>query len=600
MGTLCRPPKITVSHVSHPSPRSPPTVKYSDDVVDTENVSGPTRGASEEAARSWVASPALARSLRIAIFMAPLGAAWLVVGVVGPDLYRPAGGLGLVAWLAQAAPLTITAAMLTDRWASRLLPLVTLLGMSLTFPDQAPSRFGVALRTGTAKQRQARLAELREAGLDPDEATAATQAIELVSLLGNHERLTRGHTERVRAYTELIAVEMGIGEEDRSKLAWAALLHDIGKLTVPAAILNKTEKLTDEEWEILKSHPSAGEAFIAPLAEGLGEWTLATSEHHERWDGGGYPRGLAGHAISRAGRIVAVADAYDVITSKRSYKDPMTPEAARRELVACAGTQFDPAVVKAMIKVSIGKRRTSTPWAWLMGLPGASGLASGVSAVPAVAVASLVGLGGALTSATSVEAAPRAEPMSVSDIADSSADSSAGPAARNGGRPAGLSDGAVGSSTTTSAGTPLTTTSAVAGSGSSGPTIPTFGSNTTIPPLPTTTIVVVPPPLPTTSVPPTTMPPVGPTPLPDLAIVSFGNNKDIDVLANDLPGSSPLVTTSLRVVSGPRRGSVSVVNGMIRYSSGGSIIGVDTLTYEVCDRSELCATAVLTITTVLG
>ena len=143
---------------------------------------------------------------------------------------------------------------------------------------------------------------------------------------------------------------------DRDRLQWACLLHDIGKLAVPAHILSKAGRPDDEEWAILKRHPAVGGEIVDSLAPWLGEWGRAASEHHERWDGKGYPRALAGEQISLAGRIVAVADAYDVITSTRSYKKPMSAEAARRELVRCAGTQFDPTVVRAFLNVSLGRR----------------------------------------------------------------------------------------------------------------------------------------------------------------------------------------------------------------------------------------------------
>ena len=193
-------------------------------------MNGPTRGATECSDRSWVANPWLARALRVILFLVPLVAGWLVVRFAGPSLARPEGTIGAVVWFAQAIVLATAVAYLVERSTRRFLPLVALLGISLTFPDQAPSRFALALRTGTVRQLQGRIDEMNQTGLSSEVQTAAAQAIEMVSLLGRHERFTRGHTERVRAYTDLIAVEMGIGAADREKLAWAALLHDIGKL----------------------------------------------------------------------------------------------------------------------------------------------------------------------------------------------------------------------------------------------------------------------------------------------------------------------------------------------------------------------------------
>ncbi len=597
------------------------------EATEGRRMSGPTQGATENAKGSWAASPRLARLVRIGIFLAPLISAWLMIHLVGSVLYQPSGRGGLALWLIQAAAITISTALLTERWVSRFLPLATILGLSLTFPDQAPSRFGVALRAGTVKQLQARIAEMNDSGLDGDEAVAARQAIELVMLLGRHERLTRGHTERVRAYTDLIGVEMGLNEHDRSKLSWAALLHDIGKLTVPAEILNKDGRPTDEEWAILRNHPAAGEAYLEPLADWLGDWRFATSQHHERWDGKGYPRGLAGEEISLAGRIVAAADAYDVITSKRSYKAPMSSEAARRELVACAGSQFDPAVVRALLAVSMGKRRSTSMLAWLMQLPGASNVVGGVSALPTAALASVVGLGSVLSTAPVLDPAPPSELAFVSEMAlDPSpvVGASTSPGAVDLANALEVDDGsgtdlastAVADSSSEgrspSGPTPTTaspTTSAPTIPGGSAPTVPlptlTLPSfATTLPslPIPTTTIPTTT--APTTTAPTTTTttttPGVGPTALADVAIAALGSSTNINVLANDLPGSSPLDVATLRIVSGPSRGSAVVSNGQIRYTGPNLLIGVTSLTYEICDTSARCSQATVVITILLA
>ena len=122
--------------------------------------------------------------------------------------------------------------------------------------------------------------------------------------------------------------------------------------------------------EIVKTHPAAGARIAAPLAGWLGEAFRAIEEHHERWDGAGYPRGLAGNEIAFGARIVAVADAFDVMTAARSYKPPNPPSWARAELVRCAGSQFDPAIVRAFVNLSIGRLRwTIGPLSWLAQLP---------------------------------------------------------------------------------------------------------------------------------------------------------------------------------------------------------------------------------------
>ncbi|MCA9506779.1 MAG: HD domain-containing protein, partial [Myxococcales bacterium] len=162
--------------------------------------------------------------------------------------------------------------------------------------------------------------------------------------------------ERVRAFAELIATETGFTGDELNRLRWAAVLHDVGKLTIPTEILNKAGRLDRDEFEIVKTHPMAGRTLVAPLLAWLGPAANAVWEHHERYDGRGYPQGLSGAGISLAARIVSVADSYDVMTSARSYKVPMAPEKARAELAACAGEQFDPAVVRAFLALTLGRR----------------------------------------------------------------------------------------------------------------------------------------------------------------------------------------------------------------------------------------------------
>ncbi len=352
---------------------------------------GPTIGASESIDRSWQASRAWARVVGVFVFVAPLAAAWIAVALVRDAFFRPAGVLGIIVWVIQAVAVAWVVAAIVERLARGLLPLQVLLGMSLTFPDHAPSRFKVALRSGTLRKLKSRIPDISDRGTASVQQ-AAEHAVELVTMLGKHERLTRGHTERVRAYSDLIGVELGLSEEDRNKLSWSAMLHDIGKLAVPAEILNKDSRPTGSEWEILASHPSQGLELLAPLQDWLGDWLLATSEHHERWDGAGYPNGLAGLDISLAGRIVAVADAYDVITSHRSYKKPMSIDAARSELVECAGTQFDPAIVRAMLTASKSDRTGIARLAGLLETRTISQAVSSISTAPAAVAASLIAI----------------------------------------------------------------------------------------------------------------------------------------------------------------------------------------------------------------
>jgi len=286
-----------------------------------------------------------------------------------------------------------------DRAARRLLPLAALLRLCLVFPDHAPSRFSVAFKAGTTRNLKEKLARATEQGLVDEPARAAERILVLVAAMNIHHRGTRGHSERVRAFNDLIAEELRLPEADRDRLRWAALLHDVGKLEVPVRILDKPGKPTEAEWDTLRRHPEDGARIVAPLRGWLGPWAAAIEEHHERWDGAGYPRGLAGQEIGLAARIVAVADVFEVMTAPRAYRRPVNAEAARAELARCAGSQLDPAVVRAFLNVSLGKLRVAMgPLSWLAQLPFVGALprlegvaAAGRAAATAAGVATGVG-----------------------------------------------------------------------------------------------------------------------------------------------------------------------------------------------------------------
>ena len=252
----------------------------------------------------------------------------------------------------------------------RLLPLAALYKVSLLFPDHAPSRFRTAMRTNTVGSLEERIAQARAGGQEATPVEAAEQLLGFVAELNVHDRLTRGHSERVRAYAQMIGQELRLGKRQVDLLNWAALLHDVGKLRVPSEILTSTGRPTDEEWEILRDHPLFGEELVAPLRSWLGEWADAVGDHHEHWDGTGYPRGKTGSEIALAGRIVAVADVYDVITSARSYKPAFSAAEGRDEIARCAGTQFDPRIVRAFLSIGLGRLRLAMgPLSWLAHAP---------------------------------------------------------------------------------------------------------------------------------------------------------------------------------------------------------------------------------------
>ncbi len=171
----------------------------------------------------------------------------------------------------------------------------------------------------------------------------------LVTAVDNKDRYTRRHSEDVLVYSLEIARALGLDEAARQTVAAAALLHDVGKIGVPDAVLRKPGRLTDEEMETVKHHPVMGAVMVGAVP-GLAETLDAIRHHHERWDGAGYPDGLRGEAIPPVARLLAVADAFSAMTSDRPYRKGMDPARARRLLEEGAGTQWDPACVAAFLQ----------------------------------------------------------------------------------------------------------------------------------------------------------------------------------------------------------------------------------------------------------
>lgn len=158
------------------------------------------------------------------------------------------------------------------------------------------------------------------------------------------------HSERIKKLAIQLGTAAGLAENKLDDLAIASTMHDIGKIGISDPILLKPDKLTPEEWAIIKKHPEIGYHIIlsSPNMSNIAEYILA---HHERWDGSGYPLGLKGEAIPIISRIIAIADAYDVMLSDRPYKNAMTKEEAQAEMRRCSGTQFDPHLVDIFLKI---------------------------------------------------------------------------------------------------------------------------------------------------------------------------------------------------------------------------------------------------------
>jgi diguanylate cyclase (GGDEF)-like protein/putative nucleotidyltransferase with HDIG domain len=172
----------------------------------------------------------------------------------------------------------------------------------------------------------------------------------LTSALEAKDGSTSAHAREVSDLAVAVARRVGGGEELVQAVELGALLHDIGKIRVPDAVLEKRTALDEEEWAVMRTHPVVGERILAPI-EALATVVPIVRSSHERWDGRGYPDGLAGEEIPLGARIVAVCDAFRAMVEPRPYRPPLEREAARAELERCSGTQFDPTVVTALLRV---------------------------------------------------------------------------------------------------------------------------------------------------------------------------------------------------------------------------------------------------------
>ncbi len=172
----------------------------------------------------------------------------------------------------------------------------------------------------------------------------------LAGAIDAKDSYTNGHSVRVAEYARRIAEQSGMSAEAQGDIYIMGLLHDVGKIGIPGSIINKPGRLTDEEYAVIKKHPVLGAGILENITE-FPKLATGAKWHHERYDGKGYPDGIAGDEIPVVARIIAVADAYDAMSSKRSYREVLSQSAVRAEIEKGKGTQFDPLFADAMLSL---------------------------------------------------------------------------------------------------------------------------------------------------------------------------------------------------------------------------------------------------------
>jgi putative nucleotidyltransferase with HDIG domain len=204
----------------------------------------------------------------------------------------------------------------------------------------------IALLAIFAQEREAHI----ESALQLSNAYRGT-ALLLGDVLEDKDAYTAHHSHGVVSLSLAVADRLGLDPAARRRVEFGALLHDIGKIAVPAEIINKPGPLDAEEWAVMKLHTVEGQQMLDRVGGVLGEVGRVVRSSHEHFDGAGYPDGSAGEAIPIESRIVAACDALSAMTTTRSYREAMSLEAAREELIDNSGTQFDPVVVEALLEV---------------------------------------------------------------------------------------------------------------------------------------------------------------------------------------------------------------------------------------------------------
>lgn len=227
---------------------------------------------------------------------------------------------------------------------------VSLINMTTAFVVCIFYTYSLSFLNEIAERAKAREIEAYKTA-QKNEAVLFEQTTEaLANAIDAKDNYTRGHSTRVAIYSRRIAKRAGLSERDCNRVYFAALLHDIGKIGIKSDIINKIGKLTDEEYQLIKSHSVLGSKILSSI-KNAPFLSVGARYHHERYDGKGYPDGLAGTKIPEIARIIAVADSYDAMTSNRSYRKALKKEVAREELKQGAGTQFDPHFAIIMINL---------------------------------------------------------------------------------------------------------------------------------------------------------------------------------------------------------------------------------------------------------
>ncbi|MBR2864093.1 HD-GYP domain-containing protein [Candidatus Saccharibacteria bacterium] len=225
---------------------------------------------------------------------------------------------------------------------------VSITGMTIVVMTVVLYCFSVFDTNEIVEQARQRELDILKEKQEMSEMMISQTTSALAEAIDAKDKYTQGHSRRVAEYSVMIAKIAGKSREECDELYLIALLHDVGKIGIPDNIINKEGRLTDEEYAVIKTHPSIGRDILSKINISP-QLAIGASFHHERYDGKGYPFGLKGEEIPELARIIACADAYDAMASKRSYRDVLPKEVIRAEFEKNLGKQFDPRFGKIMI-----------------------------------------------------------------------------------------------------------------------------------------------------------------------------------------------------------------------------------------------------------